>query len=73
MLTEGEIHALTALHGEQTLSALATNLDHVPRDGRTLGTILERNPEIRTRCQVRPSHHGDTHERYHAAATPDGA
>jgi predicted transcriptional regulator len=27
MLTEGEIRALTALHGEQTVSAFATNLD----------------------------------------------
>ncbi|MBX0305674.1 ArsR family transcriptional regulator [Haloarcula salinisoli] len=27
MLTEGEIRALTALHGEQTVSELATNLD----------------------------------------------
>lgn len=27
MLTEGEVRALTALHGEQTVSELATNLD----------------------------------------------
>ncbi|MDW7539372.1 helix-turn-helix domain-containing protein, partial [Haloferax volcanii] len=27
MLTEGEVRALTALHGEQTVSALATSLD----------------------------------------------
>ncbi|RBI58590.1 transcriptional regulator TrmB [halophilic archaeon] len=27
MLTEGEVRALTALHGEQTISELATNLD----------------------------------------------
>ncbi len=27
MLTEGEVRALTALHGEQMVSHLATNLD----------------------------------------------
>ena len=27
MLTEGEVRALTVLHGEQTVSELATNLD----------------------------------------------
>lgn len=33
----------------------------VPRNGRTLGAILERNPKIPVRSHVRPSQ-GDTHD-----------
>ena len=41
MLTEGEIRALSALHGEQTVSELATNLDRSTAVRKLLSEGLE--------------------------------
>lgn len=60
MLTEGELRALTALHGEQTVSELATNLDRSLSYTSELVERLETAGLVETRRQgktkqVRPS------------------
>lgn len=54
MLTEGEVRALTALHGEQTVSELATNLD------RSLSYTSELVEGIETAGLVETSRQGKT-------------
>ncbi|MDZ7849700.1 MAG: ArsR family transcriptional regulator [Halodesulfurarchaeum sp.] len=49
MLTEGEIRALTTLHGEQTVSELATNLDRSPSYTSELVERLETAGLVETR------------------------
>lgn len=60
MLTEGELHALTALHSEQTVSGLATQLDRSLSYTSELVARLETTGLVKTRRegktkQVRPS------------------
>lgn len=60
MLTEGELHALTALHGEQTVSGLATQLNRSLSYTSELVERLETTGLVETRRegktkQVRPS------------------
>ena len=54
MLTEGEIRALTALHGEQTVSELATNLD------RSLSYTSELVDRLKTAGLVKTRRQGKT-------------
>ena len=54
MLTEGEVRALTALHGEQTVSELATNLD------RSLSYTSELVERLETVGLVETRRHGKT-------------
>jgi len=54
MLTEGEFHALTALHGEQTVSELATNLE------RSLSYTSELVERLETAGLVETSRQGKT-------------
>jgi predicted transcriptional regulator len=51
MLTEGEVRALTALHGEQTVSELATNLDRSLSYTSELVDRLETTRLVETRRQ----------------------
>jgi len=51
MLTEGEVRALTVLHGEQTVSELATNLDRSPSYTSELVERLETAGLVETRRQ----------------------
>ncbi|MCL9817752.1 hypothetical protein AArcSt2_12440 [Natronocalculus amylovorans] len=53
MLTEGEIRALTALHGEQTVSELATNLD---RSLSYTSELVDRHRIARLGIEVRYRH-----------------
>src|SRR6056297_835592 len=51
MLTEGEFYALTALHGEQTVSELAANLDRSLSYTSELVEQLETSGLVETRRQ----------------------
>jgi predicted transcriptional regulator len=51
MLTEGEVRALTALHGEQTVSELAANLDRSLSYTSELVEQLEKSGLVETRRQ----------------------